>query len=413
MFLVFLAIFRSAAIVWSGGFLCSCIQICIFLGWYLWGLWSWFGYASIFECSLLRACLLSPVKGPPPSLRSVRNRSPDPGGGGGRLRRDPIVPRRGPADLWMWSWRCSMHPLCSTSRSCSAPDRPVSHPILAVFYQLAVCFFMCWLSKLTVWFPTCHVRVVRFYQSWIPPPLLSSPLLSPLGRGVLQFNLASSRLNVMICWKNRFCVMTWLCALCHSSHGVHIVRLRPQRYKQFAVFQAMELDAQLFLELCVCVAPLSANMWPEVPEGQRLSVFRRIAAGWLPPLDAGHRKIGGAVFHLQVFFCELRFCQGNLSLGLGSGWVGTNAWCNMESCYLKKFFFDMATLKALAFAIPTTRHWYDVGAETGWDEKDVVDRSLGKFWIYSLKFPLNTCWALLFSSLVPFLIFNIPQRHWV
>ena len=23
---------------------------------------------------------------------------------------------------------------------------------------------------------------------------------------------------------------------------------------------------------------------------------------------------------------------------VGSGWVGTNAWCNLESCYLKKFF---------------------------------------------------------------------------
>ena len=45
----------------------------------------------------------------------------------------------------------------------------------------------------------------------------------------------------------------------------------------------------------------------------------------------------------------------------------------------------MATLKALAFAMPT-KHWYDVGAEAGWDEKDVVDRSLGKFWFYSLSF---------------------------
>ena len=76
--------------------------------------------------------------------------------------------------------------------------------------------------------------------------------------------------------------------------------------------------------------------------------------------------------------------------GFGSGWGATNAWCNMESCCLKKFFFfffDMPTLKALAlaFAMPT-RHWYDVGAEAGWDEKDVVDRSLGKFWFYSLSF---------------------------
>ena len=63
--------------------------------------------------------------------------------------------------------------------------------------------------------------------------------------------------------------------------------------------------------------------------------------------------------------------------GFGSGWVGTNAWCTMESGYLKKIFFDMPTLKALAFVLPT-RHWYDVGAEAGWDEKDVVDRSLGK-----------------------------------
>ena len=50
----------------------------------------------------------------------------------------------------------------------------------------------------------------------------------------------------------------------------------------------------------------------------------------------------------------------------------------------KSCFFDMPTLKALAFAMPTrlfampTRQWYDVGAEAGWDEKDVVDRSLGK-----------------------------------
>jgi len=39
--------------------------------------------------------------------------------------------------------------------------------------------------------------------------------------------------------------------------------------------------------------------------------------------------------------------------------------------------FDMPTLKALAFAMPT-RQWYDVGVEAGWDEKDAVDRSLGK-----------------------------------
>ena len=48
----------------------------------------------------------------------------------------------------------------------------------------------------------------------------------------------------------------------------------------------------------------------------------------------------------------------------GSGWVGTNAWYTMESGYLKKLFFDMPTWKNLAFALPT-RHWYDVGAETG------------------------------------------------
>jgi len=36
------------------------------------------------------------------------------------------------------------------------------------------------------------------------------------------------------------------------------------------------------------------------------------------------------------------------------------------------FFFDMPTLKALAFAMPT-RHRYDVGAETGWEEKAVIE----------------------------------------
>ena len=68
----------------------------------------------------------------------------------------------------------------------------------------------------------------------------------------------------------------------------------------------------------------------------------------------------------------------SVSWDVGSGWVGSHAWCNMESGYLNKlFFFYMSTLTALAFAVPT-RHWYDVGAEAGWDEKDVVDRSLGK-----------------------------------
>ena len=62
------------------------------------------------------------------------------------------------------------------SWSTSQPPNPCS-----VLSTCSVFFFMCWLSKLTVWFPTCHVRVVRLYQSWIPPPLLSSPLLaSPL-----------------------------------------------------------------------------------------------------------------------------------------------------------------------------------------------------------------------------------------
>ena len=40
---------------------------------------------------------------------------------------------------------------------------------------------------------------------------------------------------------------------------------------------------------------------------------------------------------------------------VGSGWVGSPAWCNMESCFLKKLFLDMGTLKALAFAMPS-RH---------------------------------------------------------
>jgi len=43
----------------------------------------------------------------------------------------------------------------------------------------------------------------------------------------------------------------------------------------------------------------------------------------------------------------------------------------------KSCLFDMPTLKTLALAMPT-RQWYDVGAEAGWDEKDVVDLSLGK-----------------------------------
>jgi hypothetical protein len=45
----------------------------------------------------------------------------------------------------------------------------------------------------------------------------------------------------------------------------------------------------------------------------------------------------------------------------------------------------------------------------------VIDRSLVKFGFYNLRFFLNIRWALLFSSLVPYLfsIFNIPQIYWV
>ena len=45
----------------------------------------------------------------------------------------------------------------------------------------------------------------------------------------------------------------------------------------------------------------------------------------------------------------------------------------------------MLTLKALALAM-LTRHWYDMGAETGWEEKAVIEHFPGKCSFYSLIF---------------------------
>ena len=36
---------------------------------------------------------------------------------------------------------------------------------------------------------------------------------------------------------------------------------------------------------------------------------------------------------------------------VGSGWVGANAWCNLESCYLKKFFFLFVHANVESFGI--------------------------------------------------------------
>ena len=40
--------------------------------------------------------------------------------------------------------------------------------------------------------------------------------------------------------------------------------------------------------------------------------------------------------------CEMKILVSGFVVCLwkvGSGWVGTNAWCNLESCYLKQFLF--------------------------------------------------------------------------
>ena len=49
------------------------------------------------------------------------------------------------------------------------------------------------------------------------------------------------------------------------------------------------------------------------------------------------------------------------------------------------FFLYMPTLKALAFAMPT-RHWFDVGAETGWEGKVVIEHFPRKCSFYSSSF---------------------------
>ena len=62
----------------------------------------------------------------------------------------------------------------------------------------------------------------------------------------------------------------------------------------------------------------------------------------------------------QVWDENLRFWGFVYLWDVGSGWVGIDAWCNMESCHLWISIFYMPTLKALAHAVPT-RHGNWVG----------------------------------------------------
>ena len=137
-------------------------------------------------------------------------------------------------------------------------------------------------------------------------------------------------------------------------------------------------------------------------------------------------------------------CEMKIFGSVGSGWVGTNAWCNMESCRdvwdeSRKpkdakfnggsFWFRMGWHKCVVYygeRLPQKVVFRYANVENfgfcfankalvrcgggNW-----VPFSGGARWFYSLMFFLKTRWALLFSFLVPFvfLIFNIPQRHWV
>ena len=72
-----------------------------------------------------------------------------------------------------------------------------------------------------------------------------------------------------------------------------------------------------------------------------------------------------------------------------------------------------------------TEAWFGWGWILGWfwayvgpfvepkpgDETSAVERFVGRFWFYKIKIFLNTCWALQFSSLVPFFPFSTYPRH--
>ena len=89
--------------------------------------------------------------------------------------------------------------------------------------------------------------------------------------------------------------------------------------------------------------------------------------------------------------------------GFGSGWVGTNAWCNMESGYLKKLFVWYANVESFGICYANkalircgSGSW--VGWKgCGWPFSGEV------CWFYSLRCFLNTCWALLFHLCATFL----------
>ena len=65
---------------------------------------------------------------------------------------------------------------------------------------------------------------------------------------------------------------------------------------------------------------------------------------------------------------------------------------------LRSELFDMLTLKAWVFSIPTG-HWYDVGAETEWTEKAMIEHF--------------SCCALLFSSLAPLLFCEFKSQKYM
>ena len=146
-------------------------------------------------------------------------------------------------------------------------------------------------------------------------PLLSSPLPSWAGSFAVQLGQLALECHDLL----KESVLRddiWLCVLCHSSHGVHIVRLRPQRYKQFAVFQAMELDAQLFWNFvlrCAAVcqhvtrgAGRSTTLWVQTNSCRMASTARRRSSqNWRCGLSLASLLLRASVLPGQPIFGAL------------------------------------------------------------------------------------------------------------
>ena len=97
-------------------------------------------------------------------------------------------------------------------------------------------------------------------------------------------------------------------------------------------------------------------------------------------------KFNTGMCEMNIHGCEVYWCVFLTLVQDGLAQIRGVTWRSVTSISI----FDMPTLKVLTFAM-LTRHGYDVGAETGWAEKSVIEYFPRKCSFYSKVFKKITC----------------------